>query len=101
MFKQEYKIFPNPDKEFYKEISQAVKDNNGYCPCLTYQNEDTKCPCLEFREQQSEDYCHCMRYYKEIPMTKEEIIENERMNREYEEYRDRQIDKEMKEGLFK
>ena len=26
-------ITQNPDKDFYKEITQKVKDNDGYYPC--------------------------------------------------------------------
>ncbi len=58
------KIIPNPDKEEYDEITQAVKDNDGYCPCLIIRNPDTKCICKEFREQATEGFCHCGRYIK-------------------------------------
>lgn len=58
------KIIPNPNKEEYEEITQAVKDNNNYCPCELIQTTDTKCPCKTFREQTAEGYCHCGRYYK-------------------------------------
>ena len=58
------KIIPNPDKEEYDEITQAVKDNDGYCPCLTTRNSDTKCMCKVFREQTTEGFCHCGRYIK-------------------------------------
>ena len=26
-------------------MTQAVKDNENYCPCLALKNEDTKCMC--------------------------------------------------------
>ena len=57
------KIIPNPDPEFLKEITQRVIENDGYCPCLLYKNEDTKCMCKDFREQNQtipawrEPYC--------------------------------------------
>ena len=57
------KIIPNPDKEEYDEITQAVKDNDGYCPCLIIRNPDTKCICKEFREQEYGE-CHCGLYVK-------------------------------------
>lgn len=60
------KIFPNPNEEEYNEISQAVKDNDSYCPCLAYKNSNTKCMCKAFREQTTEGYCHCGRFYKQI-----------------------------------
>lgn len=62
------KIIPNPNKEEYDEISQAVKDNSGYCPCLLEKSENSKCICKDFREQTIEGFCHCGRYSKlEIP----------------------------------
>ena len=57
------------DIELKEKIRQALKDNNGYCPCRLEKTEDTKCMCKEFREQiadpEFEGYCHCMLYYKE------------------------------------
>lgn len=58
------KIIPNPIKEEYDEITQAVKNNDGYCPCLLEKFESSKCICLEFREQTTEGFCHCGRYEK-------------------------------------
>ncbi len=58
------KIIPNPDKEKYAEMTVAVFNNGGFCPCLWDKNEDTKCPCKEFREQQTEGECHCGRFMK-------------------------------------
>ena len=58
------KIIKNPDEEFYKEITNKVKENNNYCPCALEKTEDTKCMCKEFREQTTEGFCHCMRYKK-------------------------------------
>lgn len=60
------KIIPNPNKEEYDEITQAVKDNDNYCPCVLVKNSDTKCICKAFREQETEGYCHCGRYLKVI-----------------------------------
>ena len=58
------KIVKNPDDNVYQEITQAVKDNDGYCPCMISKSDDTKCPCKEFREQTNEGECHCGRYLK-------------------------------------
>lgn len=58
------KIIKNPDDNVYQEITQAVKDNDGYCPCMINKTADTKCPCKEFREQVIEGECHCGRYLK-------------------------------------
>lgn len=58
------KIIKNPDKEIYESVTQAVKDNQGYCPCELMQNENTKCICLAFREQTTEGECRCGRYIK-------------------------------------
>lgn len=59
------RILANPDAEAYKKISEAVKENGGYCPCLAIKTADTKCPCKDFRETNQEGYCHCGRFYKE------------------------------------
>lgn len=49
--------------EFNPEIGKLVEDNDGYCPCAIFKNEDTLCPCKEFREQES-GTCNCGRYKK-------------------------------------
>ena len=59
---KEFDIFKNPNEEEYNEITEAVKLNDNYCPCLSYKNEDTKCPCKEFREQTEPGECHCGLY---------------------------------------
>lgn len=58
------KIIKNPDEVIYNNVSAAVKNNKGYCPCIIYHSDDTKCPCKSFREQTSEGECHCGRYIK-------------------------------------
>jgi hypothetical protein len=58
------KIIKNPDKEIYEKMSKAVKENNGYCPCLILQDESTKCICNDFKEQNVVGPCHCNRYIK-------------------------------------
>lgn len=57
-------IKKNPNAEDYAEISEAVKSNDNYCPCLTIKNDDTKCMCKEFRDCEDADFCHCGRFYK-------------------------------------
>lgn len=58
------KIIPNPDKKEYQDITQKVKENDGYCPCMIVKNDDTKCMCRNFREQSDEGFCHCGRFMK-------------------------------------
>ena len=36
------KIFKNPDTEIYNDVTKAVQDNNGYCPCMLNKSVDTK-----------------------------------------------------------
>ena len=60
------KIISNPDKDIYNEVTQAVKDNDGYCPCELIQNEDTKCMCKAFKEQTEPGECHCGRFIKVV-----------------------------------
>ena len=57
------KIILNSDKEHVTAIREALKNNQGFCPCATFKSPDTKCMCKEFREQE-EGFCHCMLYQK-------------------------------------
>jgi len=61
------KIKVNPDKEFVKEMRDAIKQANGHCPCVppNKRNKDTKCMCKNFVEEIESGYCHCGLYYKE------------------------------------
>lgn len=58
------KIIKNPDAEIYENVTKAVQNNQGYCPCMITKTADTKCPCKEFREQNFAGECHCGRYLK-------------------------------------
>ena len=58
------KITLNPDKEYVTEIKEALKNNNGYCPCRLEHTPDTKCMCKDFRDM-NEGMCHCGLYIKE------------------------------------
>lgn len=57
------KIILNPDKEMADAVKEAVKKNQGYCPCRLDKTPETKCMCKEFREQE-EGLCHCGLYMK-------------------------------------
>ena len=57
------KIKKNPDEKKYQEISNQVKENDGFCPCRLIRNEDTKCMCKEFRDM-TEGTCRCGLYIK-------------------------------------
>lgn len=59
-----FSIHKNPFTEEYEEITEAVKANEGYCPCMLNKDEDTKCMCKAFRDCQDTDFCHCGRFYK-------------------------------------
>lgn len=61
---KEFDIFKNPSPEEYEEITEAVKLNDNYCPCMIDKNEDTKCMCKAFRDSEETDFCHCGRFYK-------------------------------------
>lgn len=54
------------DKQHEQEIRQALKENDGYCPCRIHKTEDTKCMCKEFREQAESGVCHCGLYKKTV-----------------------------------
>ena len=53
----------NSDREVVREVSKALRENGGYCPCRLEKTPDTKCMCKEFREQKSGE-CHCGLYVK-------------------------------------
>jgi len=55
----------NDDKELVNRIRQALKDNDGYCPCALERNRDTRCLCKQFREM-TEGTCHCGLYVKSV-----------------------------------
>lgn len=48
------------------EILEAVKANDGYCPCMREKTPETKCMCKEFREQKESGVCHCGLYKKTV-----------------------------------
>lgn len=60
----EWKIKRNDDCELVAIIRQALKENDGYCPCAVEKKPDTICPCLSFREQNFQGQCHCGLYEK-------------------------------------
>lgn len=51
-------------REINPAFRQAVKDNDGYCPCMVEKTPDTRCMCKEFRNQKTPGPCHCGRYEK-------------------------------------
>ena len=58
------KVQINPNKEKRVKITQAIKDNDGYCPCKLTRDKDNRCICKEFRESEELGWCHCGLYYK-------------------------------------
>lgn len=58
------KIIKNPDSKKYEQVTELVKNNDGYCPCMLFKTEDTKCMCKEFRDKTEPGLCHCGRFVK-------------------------------------
>lgn len=58
------KIRRTNDKKLKAEVLEALKKNDGYCPCKLEHIPDNKCMCKDFREQESGE-CHCGLYIKE------------------------------------
>lgn len=55
----------NSDKEYVHEVLEALKKNNGYCPCQLGRTPDTKCMCKIFRKQTKiGEECPCGLYVK-------------------------------------
>lgn len=53
-------------REVDPSVKALVDQNDGYCPCAVFKNEDTKCMCKEFKEQEEPGLCHCGRFEKEV-----------------------------------
>ena len=49
----------NPDKIYVEMMLEAIRQNEGYCPCQVDKNKDTMCPCKAFREKNE---CLCGLY---------------------------------------
>lgn len=58
------KIKVTNDIELRNKIRQALKDNEGFCPCRLEKIPENKCMCKEFIEQ-GVGPCHCGLYIKE------------------------------------
>ena len=59
------RIKKNEDEAFCAEIIKALKENDGYCPCVLFKDTDTKCMCKDFRDKVANGYrgeCHCGLY---------------------------------------
>ena len=58
------KVKQTDDEELLAEILKQLKENDNYCPCSLYKNEDTKCMCKNFKEQiqrKEQGECTCGR----------------------------------------
>ena len=55
----------NPDTNKVRAIREALKENDGYCPCAIHKSSDTLCMCKDFKEQSTPGPCHCGLYVKE------------------------------------
>jgi ferredoxin-thioredoxin reductase catalytic subunit len=60
------KVSLNTNSDTVKQVREALKENDGYCPCEIHQTPDTKCMCKAFREQKVPGPCHCGLYVKEV-----------------------------------
>lgn len=54
----------NPNKAKADKIAEAVRKNDGYCPCSLLKDDDHICMCKEFLERETVGWCHCGLYYK-------------------------------------
>lgn len=62
------KVTLNTDTFLVRKIKEALKNNDGYCPCTSIKSDDTKCMCKDFRDKLSDEsfqgLCHCGLYIK-------------------------------------
>lgn len=59
------KISVTNDKELVAKIRQAIKENEGHCPCMPKKTPETKCMCKAFLEL-AEGTCICGLYIKTL-----------------------------------
>ena len=45
------KIIKNPDENKYNEVTEAVKNADGYCPCMLQRTPETKCVCKHYKDK--------------------------------------------------
>ena len=56
------------NKELREQINKAIRDNNGYCPCIlnSQGKEEYKCVCRDFIDNvKPGESCHCGLYIKD------------------------------------
>lgn len=63
MTKTKFIIKYTQDEELKKAIKEKLKQD-PHCPCQLQKTDDTICMCKEFREQETEGFCHCGLYQK-------------------------------------
>lgn len=75
------RIIQTEDQELNAAVKQALKDNDGYCPCKIFHLPENKCMCKDFREQEIGS-CHCGLYIKVLEEEKDATkSENDRQDR--------------------
>lgn len=57
------RIKETEDKSHARKVREALRQNDGYCPCRIEKTPETKCMCKEFLEQESGE-CLCGLYVK-------------------------------------
>ena len=58
-------ILVNSDAVWADKVKQALKENDGYCPCKIIKDKNTKCMCKDFRDLK-EGQCECGLYIKVV-----------------------------------
>ena len=57
------KISLTTDSSFVQEVKEAIKANNGHCPCAIIKDDAHRCMCDTFKKQ-DEGVCPCGLYIK-------------------------------------
>lgn len=66
-----YKIFMHQDINKRNELRQKIKNNNGYCISRDEHIPKNHCMCEQFKNRDSEGWCKCHLYYKELRTEKQ------------------------------
>ncbi len=63
---ENFKISTVENQKHVLKMHEAIRANDGYCPCRLEKTQDTKCICKEFLEQDKNGPCHCGLYVKTL-----------------------------------
>lgn len=59
------RVVRTDDHDLAAEVTKALRENDGYCPCKIEHLPENRCMCEDFRlNVDAGKYCHCGLYKK-------------------------------------